>query len=65
MKILKEGDKSRLDPVFRFECEKCGCVFEANRSECTSKYHMLDGSGIIQLCECPVCKCNVEGSLKR
>ena len=34
MKIIREGDKSGTDPVYRFNCYKCGCIWECHQSEC-------------------------------
>ncbi len=33
MKIIKEGDISKLKKTKRFECKKCGCIFEADKTE--------------------------------
>lgn len=34
MKVIKEGNLAKTDPLYMFECSKCGCVFQANKSEC-------------------------------
>ena len=33
MRIIREGDLSRLSTVRRFVCSDCGCVFEASGCE--------------------------------
>lgn len=34
MKIIKEGNpKTRANVVRRFECQTCGCIFDANGNE--------------------------------
>ena len=35
MNIIREGDYSGTDPVYRFNCYKCGCIWECHQSECT------------------------------
>ena len=36
MNIIRQGKKP--DPVKRFECKLCGCIFEADKGE----YHYVD-----------------------
>ena len=57
MKILKPGDVSKLDDTRRFECNKCGCVFEATKAEYRGQ--SLSDDEWIYACECPVCKYTV------
>lgn len=63
MKIIKHGKKPEpLNPVKRFECPRCGCVFEADDSE---YYHGTEGWGqanchgvevhLYFYCKCPEC----------
>ena len=52
MKIIKEGDLKRLDTTRRFECPKCGCIFEANATEYRKEWDM---NNTILACECPTC----------
>ncbi len=33
MKIIKPVDLNRVKAIKRFECNKCGCIFEMERSE--------------------------------
>lgn len=52
MKIIKDGDLERLDTTRRFECSKCGCIFDASASE----YHKeWDMNNTLLACECPTC----------
>ena len=53
MKIIKEGDLSKLDTTRRFECTACGCIWEANATE----YRRTQGRYNEDLicCECPTC----------
>ena len=53
MKIIKEGDLKRLDTTRRFECEACGCIWEANASEYRKEW---DGNDTLIVCECPTCQ---------
>lgn len=58
MKILKEGIIPTKFRPKRFECEECGCVFEASNSE----YRVVrDNSTQETLAEstCPSCGCDV------
>lgn len=53
MKIIKEGTQAQIDKVKRFECDKCGCIFEADKTEyeSTSQYNETHYH-----CTCPFCK---------
>lgn len=33
MKIIKAGNKNRLLQIKRFQCQRCGCIFEATKDE--------------------------------
>ena len=57
MKILKEGDTNRLGNIRHFECETCGCVFEACRAEYRQESDFRNGHYYI--CKCPMCRENV------
>ena len=64
MDIIKEGDISRLDPVYRFECPKCGCIYEAVKSECRPV--RMDYNGDVgYYYKCPTCEYDVAGKTKR
>lgn len=56
MKVLKEGDRDRAKlyvyQTRRFECDCCGCVFEADKSEYESASQYND---ISYFCKCPCC----------
>lgn len=38
MKIIKEGDMRKLKRTRQFECDKCGCIFEADDNEYVTDY---------------------------
>lgn len=56
MTILKDGDLDHIIQVVlktrRFECEQCGCEFEANKDEykVVSQYNEIS-----YFCKCPCC----------
>ena len=57
MKIIKHGKKPE-PKILRFECPKCGCVFEAEDNECgTLECGNLRGEPLTTLYEidCPEC----------
>lgn len=61
MKIIKQGDLNKLKLTKRFECKKCGCVFEAEKAE----YDIVNNDDYIYCstlyrAECPCCKNYVE-----
>lgn len=56
MTVLKDGDLDRakqsvLKPR-RFECEQCGCEFEANKDEYKEAFQYNETS---YFCKCPCC----------
>lgn len=53
MNVIIKGDLDRLRKVQRFECNACGCVFDAEKGEYEdmSDQH----NGIIIRCLCPTC----------
>lgn len=58
MKIIrpglpKEELERRLKETKRFECEKCGCIFEADKGEYT---HTTQYNETHYYCKCPNCK---------
>lgn len=62
MRILKEGDRKKLDPLYIFRCYACGCEWEANRSECVVEdCYMYDEI----VCECPTCNTKIAGKKLR
>lgn len=60
MKIIKPGDLSRIKKIKRFECPKCGCVFEADKEE--YQHHASWRNIDVYACKCPTCdgKCYLE-----
>lgn len=48
MKILKSGNTSLN--IKRFECEHCGCIFEADDTEYVEDWRTPKPE-----CECPTC----------
>lgn len=52
MKIIKKGDPGRLKAAKRFQCDECGCVFEADKGEykCNMRYNEE-----YFYCKCPCC----------
>lgn len=61
MKIIKEGDLRRLHKPEEFECQKCGCVFEADDTEYKREYSQRENCGWLEI-QCPTCKCWVTKS---
>lgn len=60
MKIIKQGKteeelKAILKETRRFECGKCGCIFEADKGEYT---HTTQYNETHYYCKCPNCKKN-------
>ena len=62
MKIIKQGKteeelKAILNATKRFECNTCGCIFEADKGEYE---HSLScrNEDIYYFCKCPNCKKN-------
>lgn len=53
MKIIKVGDMNRLNTMHRFECERCGCVWEADASEYRIESDYRNGRYYV--CKCPTC----------
>lgn len=51
IKIIKPGKKPETDK--RYECQHCGCVFEADRDDYEVEYSLLDGYYF--KIECPCC----------
>ena len=53
MRIIREGDLSRLQKMRRFACRECGCVWEAGPSE----YRTENGyrNDVYYVSACPTC----------
>lgn len=63
MKIIQEGDLSRVEKRRRFACRDCGCVWEAGASE----YRAETGyrNDLYYVCRCPTCGKNCTSSDER
>lgn len=57
MKILKQGNLSKLHKYKKFECSDCGCIFLADQTEYINCSNQREGS--MFRIECPCCKRNV------
>ena len=57
MKIIKEGDLKRVSSMRRFECERCGCVWEADASEYRVESDFRNGHYCVMAC--PTCRRDV------
>ena len=53
MRIIWEGDLSRLTTVRRFECPDCGCIWDASAGEYCRE--IICGKHLC-ICACPTCK---------
>ena len=53
MKIIKAGDLKRLSDVHRFQCSRCGCIWEADRSEYQIETDFRNGHYFSM--RCPTC----------
>lgn len=56
MKVIKSGDIERTKKIKTFECEKCGCVFQANKNEYKTGEQYNE---VYYYCKCPTCKSTV------
>lgn len=55
MKILVEG-KPKEEPIYRFTCRECGCIFEAKHGEYREpNYAECMHDDVTAACECPFC----------
>lgn len=55
MKIIKEGDANLLKEPITFTCDRCGCVFIADKTEYTVENSHSRGEYCY--CKCPYCSC--------
>ena len=53
MKVIKQGDLSKVDTTRRFECHVCGCVWEATPRDYLHIYDVHNEHLIG--CDCPTC----------
>lgn len=60
MKIIKQGDPDKAKDIVQFECDRCGCIFVAVRTEWdyTPQIAQQKGEGTY-MCTCPCCGYNV------
>ena len=54
MKIITKGDVRKARKVIRFECKRCGCVFEADSTEFDKEF--IASNEWYYHCKCPTCK---------
>jgi ribosomal protein S27E len=54
MKIIREGDLERMESMRRFECKRCGCVWEASGGEYRVESDFRNGHFAVM--RCPTCK---------
>ena len=52
MQIIKEGSYRKILKIKRFECEYCGCIFEANKKEYKEE---IQYNAAYYYCKCPFC----------
>lgn len=67
MKIIQHGrPKTNFSTIKRFECDSCGCVFEADKDE-YSNMNNFDESKMLPVyrCLCPECHCVASEVLMR
>lgn len=57
MKIIKEGDLARVTSTRRFECERCGAIWEADASEYRVECDFRNGHYCVMAC--PTCRRDV------
>ena len=53
MKIIREGNLENIKNPKKFLCQRCGCIFEAEKDEYKGHNHYND---IYFYAECPCCK---------
>lgn len=56
MKVIQEGDITKLSDAYRFDCDKCGCVWIASAAEYVARYG-FDKKYLV--CKCPTCNYGV------
>ena len=52
MEIIKQGNLNLAKAIRTFRCDKCGCVFKAEKGEYQIRSHYND---TLFVCECPTC----------
>lgn len=53
IKIIQRGDLSLLRKYKRFTCDKCGCIWEADKDHYKYSGNQIDGDNYC--CSCPTC----------
>lgn len=54
MEIIKKGNINAIKGSIPFECERCGCIFKADKDEYKTMFDYSDN--LIYLCHCPTCR---------
>lgn len=54
LRIIREGDLNKLKRSMQFECQYCGCVFEAERTEYEYEYSQREDCAWYRSV-CPTC----------
>lgn len=52
MKIIRDGDKNKLRKIKTFDCDFCGCLFEADNTEYKIKSFYNDKAYYYITCPC-------------
>ena len=56
MKLIKQGDPNKANGGVEFECDQCGCIFVADRTEWKYAPQMAQQRGEgTYICKCPCC----------
>lgn len=53
MEIIQKGNIKAIEENIQFECEKCGCIFKADKYEYETILNC--NNDLIYLCDCPTC----------
>lgn len=54
VKIIKDGELSLLKETIEFKCDKCGCVFTADKDDYMYRSDQSEGISWYQI-SCPYC----------
>ena len=56
MKIIKRGDPDKAKGAVQFECDRCGCIFKAEKGEWSYAPSIAQQRGeATYVCKCPCC----------
>ena len=66
MKIIQEGHIELFDPLYRFHCGKCNCIWDCFRSECEevetpNDFGILPAVDYVYKYNCPYCDTLITG----